>query len=167
MKKHKFTIIEKEIWKGQSEKVIFGKLEPLLDQKPKVPNLFQCVGEKLPFECLSTVEKNLKERKLKKTGVYMAHDSFGVPRYGGRGNIFERLLKHKKKYPKLLLYFSFYIVRKKNHEREIENVILRAAGPQMLLNVRKVRKYAEPGLVTDYEPGTFFYRRWPPEKAEL
>ena len=43
----------------------------------------------------------------------MAHDSFGVPRYGGRGNIFERLLKHKKKYPKLLLYFSFYIVRKK------------------------------------------------------
>jgi hypothetical protein len=64
----------------------------------------------------------------------MAHDSFGVARYGGRGNIFSRLRTHKRKYSKELVYFSFYIIENKTHEREIENVILRAAGPQMVLN---------------------------------
>ncbi len=92
----------------------------------------------------------------------MAHDSLGVPRYGGRGNIFQRLERHKKKYPTELCYFSFYIVKHKNHEKEIENIILRAAGPQMLLNIKKVRSDVAAGSVMDYEPGTHFYRRWPP-----
>ena len=89
----------------------------------------------------------------------MAHDSFGIPRYGGRGRIFRRLSRRKKKYPKQLQYFSFYIVKNKNHERELENAILRAAGPQMALNTLKVRSNWEPGSVRDYEPGTQFYQR--------
>jgi hypothetical protein len=53
----------------------------------------------------------------------------------------------------------FYIIADKTHEREIENVILRAASPQLVLNQRKVRDGIEPGSVKDYEPGTRYYRR--------
>jgi hypothetical protein len=89
----------------------------------------------------------------------MAHDAFGIPRYGGRGRIFSRLATRKRKYPKELAYFSFYIVNEKNHERELENAILRAAGPQMVINKVKIRGDAMPGSVRDYEPGTHFYQR--------
>ena len=89
----------------------------------------------------------------------MAHDSFGIPRYGGRGRIFSRLARRKEKYKRELQYFSFYIVKNKNHERELENAILRAAGPQMALNTLKVRSNWMPGRVQDYEPGTQFYQR--------
>ncbi len=66
-------------------------------------------------------------------GVYSAHDAMGVARYGGRGQIFSRLESHKRKYAKELVYYSFYVIENKNHEREIETAILRAAGPQMSL----------------------------------
>ena len=72
---------------------------------------------------------------------------------------FSRLRSHKRKYSKELVYFSFYIIENKTHEREIENVILRAAGPQLVLNLRKVRDGIDPGAVGDYEPGTKFFRR--------
>jgi hypothetical protein len=63
------------------------------------------------------------------------------------------------KYPKQLLYFSFYVIANKNHEREIETALLRAAGPQMILNTRKVRNGIETGNILDYEPGTRFFER--------
>ena len=116
------------------------------------------VGQ-LSWKALPYVSKHLKDMKVKRVGVYMAHDSFGVARYGGRGNIFSRLRSHKRKYFRELLYFSFYIIENKTHEREIENVILRAAGPQMVLNQRKVRDGIDTGWVGDYEPGTKFFRR--------
>jgi|HubBroStandDraft_2_1064218.scaffolds.fasta_scaffold207899_2 hypothetical protein len=121
--------------------------------------LFRCVGEKLPWASLPEVSNNLKSVGMKREGVYLAHDSFGVARYGGRGNIFHRLRSHKRKYQRELVYYSFYIIEDKTHEREIENVILRAAGPQLVLNQRKVRDGIEPGSVRDYEPGTRYYRR--------
>ena len=65
----------------------------------------------------------------------------------------------RKKYPRELLYFSFYVIANKNHEREIETAILRAAGPQMILNQRKVRSSIDHGSVNDYEPGTHFLER--------
>lgn len=122
-------------------------------------SLFKCVAEKLPWAALLDVSKNLKSLNIKREGVYLAHDSFGVARYGGRGNIFQRLRNHKRRYRRELVYFSFYIIEDKTHEREIENVILRAAGPQLVLNQRKVRDGIEPGSVRDYEPGTRYYRR--------
>jgi hypothetical protein len=152
-------VIETEIWKDGNRKVVFGRLKPLSRRKPKVENLFLFVGEKLPFECLPDVRRYVRERSPNRSGVYMAHDSFGVPRYGGRGRIFRRLIARRKKHPKELAYFSFYIVKNKNHERELENAILRAAGPQMLLNTLKVRSGARPGSVRDYEPGTQFFQR--------
>jgi hypothetical protein len=122
-------------------------------------SLFIVVAEKLPFESLEAVRKKTAEWKVGSEGVYMAHDSMGVARYGGRGQIFARLRSHKKKYRKELLYFSFYIIDDKNHERELETAILRAAGPQMVLNQKKVRAGIEPGNVADYEAGTRFFER--------
>lgn len=96
----------------------------------------------------------------------MAHDSMGVARYGGRGNIFARLRSHKRRYPKELMYFSFYTIKNKNHEREIENAILRAAGGQMMLNQNKKREGLEVGAVTDYEAGTYYFQRRPARRTK-
>jgi hypothetical protein len=148
-----------EIWKSEdrSQRVVFGKLGSSGGHQNK--NLFLVVGEKLPFESLSDVRKHVRKYITVRKGVYMAHDSFGVPRYGGRGKIFSRLLARQKKHQKELKYFSFYIVKDQGHTGELENVILRAAGPQMLLNTLKVRSGSKPGSVRDYNPGTQFYQR--------
>jgi hypothetical protein len=147
------TILVDDNWYIQ-----IGELRPIRRKTPQ-DHLFKYVAEKLPWDALPLVSRYLKDRKVKRLGVYMAHDSFGVVRYGGRGNIFSRLRSHKRKYPKELVYFSFFIIENKTHEREIENAILRAAGPQMILNQRKVRDGIDPGSVNDYEPGTKFFRR--------
>lgn len=89
----------------------------------------------------------------------MAHDLFSVPRYGGRGRIFTRLATHKKNRPRELLYFSFYIIEAKKHEREIETAIIRAAGSQMLFNKRKVPTGINHRDIKDYEPGCKFLER--------
>jgi hypothetical protein len=117
------------------------------------------VAEKLPYDSLAAVHRHMKLNKAHLQGVYMAHDSMGVARYGGRGRIFSRLRSHRRKYRRELVYFSFYVVRDKKHERELETAILRAAGPQMILNTQKVRDGINPGSVRDYEPGTRFFQR--------
>jgi len=61
----------------------------------------------------------------------------GTARYIGRGHVFNRLKSHKKAHQKELVYFSFYIVEEKQHEREIETLLIRAAGPQLEFNDRK------------------------------
>jgi hypothetical protein len=137
--------------------VLTGELKPTA--KSKSDHLFKYVAEKLPWKSLDHVLAYLRRAKVKREGVYMAHDSFGVARYGGRGQIFARLRRHKVKYEKELAYYSFYIIENKTHEREIENVILRAAGPQLILNQLKVRDGIDPGRIGDYEPGTKFFRR--------
>jgi hypothetical protein len=160
MARKRARVINGNVWKSERHRVGFGRLDPVPGQKPIVGNLFLCIGEKLPFECLLEVRKHVRAQKFHPDGVYMAHDSFGVPRYGGRGRIFSRLASRKRKYPDELAYFSFYIVKQKNHEKELENAILRAAGPQMAINKVKVRTGPQPGSVRDYEPGTHFYRRF-------
>lgn len=137
--------------------VVTGRLVPR-PGRPSKP-LFEVVAEKIPFAALSECRDDMETYGLKTDGVYFAHDSFGVVRYGGRGQIFTRLGAHKKKYPRELEYFSFYTIADKQHEREIETVLLRAAGPTLSLNTRKVRAGIDPGSVLDYEPGTEFYER--------
>lgn len=154
----------KAVWKDKDWRVVIGELKRTSRGNPGEAHLFEVVAEKLPFEALASVGKELmKYPAIRREGVYMAHDSMGVARYGGRGQIFMRLGGHKKIYGKELMYFSFYIIRSKKHEREIENVILRAAGPQMLLNTRKIREGIEPGRITDYEAGTYFFERQRPK----
>lgn len=151
--------VEKKIWSGDGYVVVPGRLIPGPGRPGKTGTLFQFVGEKLPYACLSEVAKYVKTNSDDVEGVYLAHDSFGIARYGGRGDIFGRLATHKRKYGKELLYFSFFIIARKAHEREIETALLRAAGSQMALNQRKVRSRLEIGNVTDYEPGTKFVER--------
>jgi hypothetical protein len=165
--------------KGQSRKELYdvvyagdgwvvrsGRLKPKTGRPHKTGHLFEIVAEKLPFECLAKVRKLLVDENMDREGVYMAHDSMGVARYGGRGQIFARLRSHKKRYPKELMYFSFYTIKNKSHEREIENAILRAAGGQMMLNQNKKRVGLEVGAVTDYEAGTYFFLRRPARAAK-
>ena len=107
-----------KIWKDDHWIVQVGELRSV-GRNSKTDHLFRYVAEKLPWNALSKVSGYLKHRKVKRVGVYMAHDLFGVARYGGRGNIFSRLRSHKGKYHKELVYFSFYIIANKTHEREI------------------------------------------------
>lgn len=83
----------------------------------------------------------------------------GVPRYVGRGDIFERLKARKKAHEAELQYFSYYIIPDKKHEREIETLVIRAASPLLDFNERKKRTIISTGNVRDYEGGTFFYER--------
>lgn len=115
--------------------------------------------KKLPFDALEKCKKDMESYGYSTDGVYLAHDSFGVARYGGRGQIFDRLAAHKRKYPRELQYFSFYTIADKKHQREIETALIRAAGPTLSLNIKKVRSGINPGDVQDYEPGTEFYQR--------
>jgi hypothetical protein len=125
----------------------------------KVSRLFKYLGEKLPFDALEDVRHHFISDNTPAQGVYVAHDSMGTPRYIGRGSVFTRLKAHKKAHPHELVYFSFYMVEEKQHEREIETLLIRAAGDQLEFNDRKKRVGITPGNVGDYEPGTFFYER--------
>lgn len=152
-----------KIWFDSDWVVVPGEL--ISAGRPrKTKSLFQFVGEKLPYDCLKKVKAHVARKVSvdRPLGVYLAHDSFGVARYGGRGDIFGRLAQHKKVHSKELLYFSFFIIESKHHRREMETAILRAASSLMTLNERKVRVGLETGNVTDYEPGTHFVERQNP-----
>ena len=122
------------------------------------PSLFEIIGEKLPWASFSAVNQHLKKDGLPRTGVYVAHDALGYPRYVGRGKIFPRLRSHKKVHPEELAYFSFYVVDKK-HERDIETLLIRTAGPLLDFNDRKKRVNIEVGRLRDYPGPTRFYER--------
>jgi hypothetical protein len=117
------------------------------------------VAEKIPYSALDAVRKDLKARAIGLTGVYVAHDSMGVARYIGRGSIFGRLRRRRRAQSLELHYFSFFVVAEKTHEREIETLLIRAAGPQLHFNTRKKRVDIQPGSVRDFEAGTLFYER--------
>lgn len=151
--------IKESLWEGDGWVVVRGELKPGKGRPFKVAPLFKFVAEKLPYEAFGAVKKWMKKNSDHREGVYLAHDSMGTARYGGRGQIFHRLAARKKKNPRELTYFSFYVVEDKKHEREIETAILRSAGPQMILNQRKVRDGIDPGNIRDYEPGTLFFER--------
>jgi hypothetical protein len=144
---------------GKTWVVQHGELKRGRGRPPKTEHLFRVVGEKLPFAALPKVRSHLKGEELGMQGVYVAHDSMGCPRYIGRGNIFGRLEAHKKAHSLELEYFSFYVVSEKKHEREVETLLIRAAGFLLEFNTRKKRVSVEPGNVRDYEVGTVFYER--------
>jgi hypothetical protein len=152
--------VSDKIWSDTSWIVKPGQLTKGAGRPPKTGHLFRYVAEKLPFASLRAVKKVIVEKEeAAPNGVYLAHDSMGVARYGGRGDIFNRLATHKKNYSKELQYFSFYVIANKAHEREVETVILRAAGAQMTLNTKKIAFGLHPGNIADYEPGTNFFER--------
>ena len=92
-------------------------------------------------------------------GGYVAHDFMGTARYVGRGDILARLKAHLKSHPLEIAYFSFFIVEEKAHEREVETLLIRAAGDSLQFNSRKKRVGIALGSVRDFEPGPHFFER--------
>lgn len=153
------TIKLAKLWGNNQWTVRFGKLNPGRGRPEAVKRLFVVVGEKLPFESLNSVSHYLKKNSISRTGVYVAHDSMGYVRYVGRGAIFSRLRARKKAQILELKYFSFYVVKEKKHEREIETLLIRAAGPLLQFNTKKKRLTISAGNISDYEAGTWFFER--------
>ena len=153
------TIKRAKIWADNQWTVRYGILNPGPGRPQAVERLFRVVGEKLPFEAISHVNTYLKDKKIGRNGVYIAHDSMGYARYVGRGRIFQRLRARQKAQALELKYFSFYVVKDKKHEREIETLLIRAAGPLLQFNTRKKRVTISAGSLLDYEAGTLFFER--------
>lgn len=149
----------KTVWSDSWWNVLHGELKRSRGRPRKADALFRVVAEKLPFDALDKVRSHLSDNNVTANGVYVAHDSMGVARYVGRGNIFKRLRARHKANVQELMYFSFYVVAEKGHEREIETLLIRSAGPQLQFNSRKKRIDIQPGNIRDYEPGTMFYER--------
>ena len=152
---HQDRIGEYGIWE-----VFPGKLRPSRGRPTRIEPLFHAVAEKLPKESLSKVCSDLSHKLGGKIyGVYVAHDSMGYPRYIGRGDIRLRLSSKFKQKSEELMYFSFYVVADKIHEREIETLLIHAAGPLLDFNEKKKRTGIKSGSVSDFEAGTLFYVR--------
>ena len=151
---HECIYADGSLWTVQ-----YGELKRHKGRPDGVDSLFRVVAEKLPFDCLAVVKRHLANQGVPLSGVYVAHDSMGVPRYIGRGAIFSRLQSRWEAQPLELTYFSFYVVENKKHEREIETLLIRAAGHMLDFNDRKKRVGISAGDVKDYEPGTLFYER--------
>ncbi len=144
-------------------RVKFGELKKGKGN-PGTKSLFKIVAEKIPFESIKNIQKNTVENfgdeyPVGINGVYIAHDSMGIPRYIGRGNIFDRLKARKKAQPLELVYFSFYVIEDKKHEREVETLLIRAAESLIDFNERKKSWGIYTANIKDYEPGTYFYER--------
>jgi len=144
---------------GVNWTVQYGELKRGQGRPSKEQHLFKVAGEKLPFESLAKVKKHLLEEEHSFQGVYVAFDSMGCPRYIGRGNVFARLEARRKAQPLELHYYSFYIVSQKQHEREVETLLIRAASFLLEFNDKKRRVGLSAGAINDYEPGMFFYER--------
>ena len=154
-------ITVKKIWgNGGPWTVRFGWLNPGRPGPTKgVPSLFKVLGEKLPFDALSAVDKHLRDIQIRARGVYIAHDSMGYARYIGRGRIFPRLRACLKRHGSQLKYFSFYVVEERKHEGEIETLLIRAASPLLEFNTKKKKVTINTGGFLDYEAGTQFFER--------
>jgi len=146
------------VWASGAWKVVAGRRRPA-EQPEGCYSLFKVIGEKLPKDSLPAVAANMQLRKLHRHGVYIVHDSMGYARYIGRGFIFGRLRKHFLKHPLELVYYSFFVVKQKKHEGEIETLLIRAAGPHLHFNTQKKRIDIRAGSVHDFERGTRYYRR--------
>ena len=122
--------------------------------------LFRAVAEKLPKSSLNDVCRDLSSKLGQKLyGVYVAHDSMGYPRYIGRGDIRSRLTARFNRQREELMYFSFYVVPQKIHERKVETLMIHAAGSLLDFNDKKKRSGIQAGSIRDFEAGTFFYER--------
>jgi len=151
--------MEWSIWEDDTWTVKTGRLVPPPGRPRKVNSLFRHVAEKIPYEALGAVQHEFKTNRWKSEGVYIAHDSMGFARYVGRGRVFARLRARYRKSSLELKYFSFYIVSNKNHEREIETLMIRLGGAHLHFNTQKKRVDIQSGNIRDYEAGTRFVER--------
>jgi len=153
------SIKVRKVWFDSDWTVQFGSLNAGRGAAGGVERLFRVVGEKIPFEAIKKVNSYLRDHKIGRQGVYVAHDSMGYARYIGRGRMFNRLRACRDGHQLEVKYFSFYVVKEKKHEREIETLLIRAAGPLLQFNTKKKSDTISAGSIQDYEAGTQFFER--------
>jgi len=153
------TIKVANVFRDKQWTVRFGWLNAGRGRAGGGKRLFRVVGEKLPIETINEVNNLLGSRFVRREGVYVAHDSMGYARYIGRGRIFARLRACRDRHRLEIKYFSFYVVEEKKHEREIETLLIHAAGPLLQFNTKKRRVTISAGAIQDYEGGTHFFER--------
>lgn len=158
----KKVVRDRSVWGDQRWRVARGELKRGRG-RPR-PKLFLVVAEKLPFESINIVTSAMralaKKRGWKEVrGVYVAHDSMGYARYVGRGLIFQRLKARKRAQSLELSYYSFYVLKTREQEREVESLLTRVGGPLLEFNKRKRRANIKAGDVRDFEAGTHFFER--------
>lgn len=146
-------------WAGDGFRVCYGKLVPPRGRPDGVSSLFKCVAEQLPAASLEAARKQFRASGLPTKGLYIVHDSLGHARYAGRGNLFGRIRARFRAHPLQLAYYSIYVIEASRHMRELETLLLRAAGPLLLFNTRKRCLDSKPGDIRDYEPGTLYLER--------
>lgn len=145
IKKPSRKVTNKTLWSGDKWCVKWGKLGRMPGHPGSAKSLFSWVGEKIPFDALKSVRQLVWNEEENLNGVYIAHDSMGFARYVGRGHVFDRLLARKRAYPDELVYFSFYLIEEKKHEREIETLLIRLGGAHLHFNDKKKRVDTSPG----------------------
>lgn len=155
----KVVDLDVDPWTDSEWTVVYGELKSGPGRPHVVKPIFKVVGEKLPKASLARVKAMVDEQSHDTKGVYFLHDSLGCARYAGRGKVFDRIEYRFDQHPLGLVYFSFYIIQDKKHEREIETALIRVASHSLVFNDRKIRASIEPGDVRDYEPGTCFVQR--------
>lgn len=148
-----------ELFANTQWKVVEGRIVPPRGRPPKTKGLFKIIAEKIPFAAFEETKKAVKQEYGNVYGVYVAHDSMTLPRYIGRGDIFNRLLARRKAHSSELYYFSFYVVEEKIHEREIETLLIHITSTLLQFNERKKKVNLEAGSVLDFEVGTKFIQR--------
>ena len=148
-----------DVFSEKQWKVVFGELKRGRGRPGTIKSVFLAFGEKLPRESLDSVEAKIIDEGLSREGVYFSRRLPGCARYAGRGSVFSRLRARFKTHPDELVYFSFYLIANKKHEREIETALIRVASHLLVFNERKKRDDIEPGDVRDYEAGTFYFER--------
>ncbi len=158
-KPHSTKQVEDRLAGDEDWTIVAGRLTRPTGAPRKTQSLFKFVGEKIPYKFLGKVKAKLVKENISINGVYIAHDSMGYPRYIGRGSIFTRLTARKKAQRHEIVYFSFFVVDEKIHEREIETIMIRAAGPLLDFNSKKKRTDIHAGDARDFEPGTGFVER--------
>lgn len=90
------TVSVPKVWADKQWTVRFGRVNAGPGRPEGAPRLFRVLGEKLPFEAINSVNSELRTQGVRRTGVYVAHDSMGYARYIGRGSIFSRLRARRK-----------------------------------------------------------------------
>jgi hypothetical protein len=89
-------VTSKAVWSNTAWSVQYGKLQRRRGRPRKSKPLFEALAEKVPFDALDSVRKQMLSDGVSTTGIYVAHDSMGVARYVGRGDIFQRLKARQK-----------------------------------------------------------------------
>jgi hypothetical protein len=143
---------------GKDDLLIQGELKRKAGRKASP--LFTLVGELLPRDGWIELPERL-------SGVYILFDAAETARYVGMAkNIKARLRTYftgnktdDEDKRQVVSAFSVYAVSTRQRARELESLLIHAMGPQLFLDRRKHRFFAQQPDCKLFEPGTLLLKR--------